>query len=214
MSFKYPITLNLENKNATVIGGGNVALRKVETLLDCGAIVKIISPQVIEGLNELIAIHNLLWINDYYQEDYVDKSFLVIAATNNRDINQNISDYCRKNNILVNVIDSKEDSDFIVNSSFSQGDLMISVSTNGQSPLLAKKIKKDLAKNYGPEYGSLLEILGEARKLAKAKIIREEKRREFLIELHRNDELLHLIKAENKKAAMKKVMDCLLLYWE
>ncbi len=212
MKFKYPISLNLENKNATVVGGGKVAFRKVETLLSCGAIVKIISPQLIEGLKELIVTHNLLWISDYYQEHYLAQSFLVIAATNNREINHKISKYCRQNNLLVNAIDSREDSDFIVNSSFCQGDLMIAVSTNGQSPLLASKIKKDLAKTYGPEYQGLLELLGEARTLAKESISREEKRREFLIELLRTDELLQLIKAGNKEAAMKKVMECLLLY--
>jgi precorrin-2 dehydrogenase/sirohydrochlorin ferrochelatase len=214
MNFKYPISLNLEKKNVTVVGGGKVALRKVKTLLSCGAIVKIISPQIIEGLKELKVTHNLLWISDYYQEHYLEQSFLVIAATNNREINHKISTYCRENNILVNVIDSTEDSDFIVNSSFCQGDLMIAVSTNGQSPLLASKIKKDLAKTYGPEYQDLLDLLGKARALAKERIPQEEKRRDFLIELLRTDELLQIIKAENKEAAMKKVMECLLLYWE
>lgn len=214
MSFKYPISLNLDKKKCTVVGGGKVALRKVQTLASCGALVKIISPQITEGLQELLDNDNLIWIKDHYQEHYLDNSFLVIAATNNRQINHEISDYCKNNNILVNVIDSKEESDFLVNSSFNQGDLMMAVSTNGQSPLLSSKIKRDLQNIYGPEYKILLEILGEARELAKEKIASEEKRREFFAELLKTDSLLQLIKAGNEKAAMEKVKECSLLYWE
>ena len=214
MNFSYSVSLNLDNKNCTVIGGGKIAFRKAETLLTCGAIVKVISPELNDSFNKLFAsTSKISWIKDYYNSQYIEDVFLVIAATNNSLINNEIAKYCNERNILVNVIDDKEESNFIVNSFFSRGDLTISVSTKGKSPGLSAKIKDQLKDIYGIEYEYLVEILGEARILAKQNIRKEALRKEFLTNLLETD-LLDLLRAGKKEDARERVNKCLLSYLE
>ena len=136
---------------------------------------------------------------------------MVIAATNNRKVNKSIANDCHQYNILVNVVDSPEDSNFIVNAFFRQGDLTLSVSTNGKSPALARKIKDDLKKIYGPEYGILLDILGEVRLLAPKKISSQTMRKNFFQDIIDSD-ILEMIRAGYIDGARERVKQCLLSY--
>ncbi|MGI6226563.1 MAG: precorrin-2 dehydrogenase/sirohydrochlorin ferrochelatase family protein [Peptococcales bacterium] len=211
MGFTYHVSLNLTNKTCMVVGGGNVAQRKINTLLEAGASVWIISPQISQKVQELVTAQKVNWIETELNFELLKKCFLVIAATNNRATNHEIASFCHNNDILVNVVDSLEESSFIVNSSFKQGDLTIAVSTNGKSPALAYKIKRDLEKIYGPEYALFIEILAEAREIAKEKIQDEKSRSKFFREIVRMD-IIELIQKGNIKEAKERVKTCLLSY--
>jgi precorrin-2 dehydrogenase/sirohydrochlorin ferrochelatase len=163
MNFQYPVTLNLEDRRCVVIGGGRVAERKVQSLLAAGAKVWVIAPEATPLLQRLSGEQKITWVRNEYDEDCLEDSFLAVAATDRRDINNMISSDCRKRNILVNVVDSMVESDFIFNSFIQRGDLIIAVSTNGKSPALASKIKEELQEVYGPQYARLLDFLGDVR---------------------------------------------------
>ena len=108
MAFTYPICLKLAQKKCVVVGAGSVALRKVKTLLAQEALVTVVSPE----LNQELAKEKdkFVWEQAYYREEFLADAFLVIAATDNRAVNHEIAGYCDKHNILVNVIDSPEES--------------------------------------------------------------------------------------------------------
>lgn len=158
----YPINIEIKDMGITIIGGGEVAYRKCKNFLDFGKTVKVISKDYINKFEELK--DKIEIVNDEYREEYLKDSFIVVAATNNKEINREIGIYCRKNGKLVNVVDDIELSNFTVPSYVKRGDLLISVSTGGKSPSLSSKIKKELEEKYDDSYEEYIDILGELRK--------------------------------------------------
>lgn len=213
MAFTYPICLNLKNKKCIVVGAGEVAVRKINTLLKQEALVTVISPDLHPNLKEKLALEQFIWLNTSYQNDMLENAFLVIAATNNRAVNHQIAEYCNQNNILVNVIDEPQESSFIVNSYFTKGDLLVAVSTGGASPALSRKIRIDLEKSIPDEYAEVLEIVAWARAEALDKIKDSQKRREFLQNLAEID-YITLLENESIATLKDRVKECLLSYLE
>ncbi len=157
----YPIMVNLDYKEITIIGGGKIAYRKAKNFIDFGYKVKVISLDFNEKFKDIESKTEL--IRDEYKEEYIENSFIVVAATNNRDINKSIGMYCAEKNKLVNVVDNPTLSSYIVPSTIKRGDLIIGVSTSGKSPSLASKIKKDLEIVYDDSYEEYIKLLGELR---------------------------------------------------
>jgi len=159
----YPILLNILGKKCLVLGGGNVALRKVQALLEQGANVEIVSPNFCPELNKLAEEGTIQAIHrDYKPEDLKD-TFIAIAATDDAKTNENMVAQARRLGILVNVVDDPNNSDFIVPSSFRRGDIIIAVSTSGRSPALARKIRSELEKSFQAEYAQLALVADEVR---------------------------------------------------
>lgn len=175
----YPINLVLKNKKCAVIGAGNVAERKVRRLLECGAHVTVISPAITPGLKNMAQRGKIILKNRKVNLRDLDGAYLVIAATTDRSINSAVSSYCRKNNILINVVDSPKECGFILPSIIRRGALTISVSTDGISPALSKKIRKDLEKHFGAEYAALLRMMKRIRPQIREKIKSMRARKEF-----------------------------------
>lgn len=165
----YPINLDIENVKITIIGGGKVAYRKATNFLDFGKKVTVVSKEFIDEFDKIK--NEIDMIYDVYNEKYIQDSFIVVAATNNKDVNYKIGTYCNKNGKLVNVVDDKELSNFTVPSYVKRGELLLSISTGGNSPSLSAKIKRELEETYDESYGEYIELLGLARK----KIIKENK---------------------------------------
>jgi len=211
MNFNYPVSLNITKKKCSVIGGGKVALRKINSLLEAGAAVSLISPQIIDEIKPLVNENRIHWIEKEYNSELLNDCFLVIAATNIREVNQRIANFCHDANILVNVVDNPKDSSFIVNSYFKQGDLTLAISTNGKSPALSHKIKEELTLLFGPEYAVLLDLLAEAREMAKIYIKDEVRRNNFFKEFMRTD-ILQIIRDYGTEEARERVKKCLLSY--
>lgn len=157
----YPIMIDLMGKEITVIGGGKIAYRKVNNFLKFGYEVTVVSREFIEDFKKIE--NKIKIIKDEYSEIYIKDSFIVVAATNNKKVNESIGMFCRTNNKLVNVIDDQKLSNFIVPSCVKRGDLVISISTGGKSPSLASKIRKDLEIQYDDSYEEYLILLGELR---------------------------------------------------
>lgn len=169
----YPIILDLTNKKCLIVGGGEVALRKAESLLDAGASVCVISPDIdsrIESLGKVEIVRRS------YQTGDIDGCALVFAATDDRPLNMSISSEAAGKGILSNVVDDPELCSFIVPSIMRRGDLMIAISTGGKSPSLSKRIRKELEQAYAQEYAELLDILGQMRPLVKEKYVSQAER--------------------------------------
>lgn len=158
----YPINLELKDINITIIGGGEVAYRKCKNFLAFSKSVRVVSPEFIDKF-ELIK-SNVDLIYDEYKEEYIKDSFIVVAGTNNKEINKNIGIYCRECGKLVNVVDDIKLSNYTIPSYVKRGDLLISISTGGKSPSLSAKIKKELQEQYDDSYEEYINILGEIRK--------------------------------------------------
>lgn len=158
----YPINLEIKDIEITIIGGGDVAYRKCKNFLDFGKCVKVVSNYFIEKFNGLE--NKIEMVNDVYKEDYIKSSFIVVAATNNKEINKKIGIYCRNKGKLVNVVDDIELSNYTVPSYVKRGDLLLSISTGGKSPSLSSKIKKELEERYDESYEEYINTLGELRK--------------------------------------------------
>ena len=160
----YPILVELQGRKVLVVGGGSVAQRKIETLLEYGAHVQIISRELTPVLKEHLEEKRVELLAQEFRENYMEGAFMVIAATDDPLLNQRISEKARERELLVNAVDQPSDCTFIVPSILRRGDLLIAVSTSGKSPALAKKVREDLEERFGPEYESLLILMGRLRK--------------------------------------------------
>lgn len=166
----YPINLKLDELDVVIIGGGEVAYRKCKNFLEFNKNVTIVSKQILNKFYDLKG--NIKIIKDDYKEIYIKDASVIIAATNNRELNMEIGLYCRAKNKLVNVVDNIEISNFTVPSYIKRGDLLISVSTGGKSPSLSSKIKKEIEERYTEDYEEYLNVLGDIRKKVIKKIRR------------------------------------------
>jgi precorrin-2 dehydrogenase/sirohydrochlorin ferrochelatase len=165
----YPVCLDISNERCVVAGGGEVAERKVAGLLECGAKVVIVSKDLTPALREMKDAGRIEHLSDDYREEYLEGAFLVIGATDREDVNENISRDARDRGVLVNIVDVPARCNFIVPSVFRRGDLLVAVSTGGKSPALARRLREEIEERYGPEYGTLLTIMGNLRERVTAR---------------------------------------------
>jgi len=159
----YPISLNIRGRKCVVVGGGEVALRKVKVLLEHGANVEVISPDLCPELAQLAERGKISARNHAYELGGLAGAFLAVAATDDVEINRQVAEEARSKAILVNVVDDADNSDFIVPSCLHRDGLTIAVSTSGQSPALARKIRARLEKEITDHYGTLAHLIGEVR---------------------------------------------------
>jgi len=160
----YPVNLNIRNRRCLVVGGGSVGTRKVKTLLDCGAVVTVVSPDLSEELQTLSKSKTLFLKNRTFRSSDLDGNFLVICATSDQKLNIRISSEAEQRNMLCNVADVPEACNFILPAIVERGDLIISISTSGSSPAFAKTLRKELEGRFGEEYKLFLMLMGAIRK--------------------------------------------------
>jgi precorrin-2 dehydrogenase/sirohydrochlorin ferrochelatase len=140
----YPVFLVLRERPCLIIGGGEVAERKTLSLLEAGADVTVVSPTLSPKLAELARTQKVRHLPRTFEEHDLAGIFLVIAATDSPEINASVARLCRKKHVLVNVAAPPEESSFIVPSVVERGDLVIAISTSGDSPGLSKRIRREL----------------------------------------------------------------------
>jgi precorrin-2 dehydrogenase/sirohydrochlorin ferrochelatase len=162
MSF-YPVCIDLKGKVCVVVGGGRVAQRKALGLLSCGARVTVISPGLTEELSARGANGEITLQKRKYRSGDLKGAFLVIAATDDKETQEQVHREATERNLLLNVADVPRRCNFILPATARQGDLVISVSTAGKSPALARKLRMELEKRYGVEYRAVVDILGAVR---------------------------------------------------
>ncbi len=159
----YPIFLDIAGKKCVVVGGGDVAARKVKRLCESGAKVSVISPELAPELAALKSENAIEHVAAQYNIKHLEGAVLIIGATDNDKINETISNDARRLGIPVNIVDDPQKCDFILPSIVERGDLTIACSTGGNSPALARRLREELESAYGEEYGTLLKLLGQLR---------------------------------------------------
>jgi siroheme synthase-like protein len=175
----YMACLDLEGRRCLVVGGGAVGLEKASGLLDCGALVTVVAPDIDEELRGLPAE---LVEREYEQAD-LDGRFLVVAATSDNAVNRRVFADAETRGLLCNVADVPELCSFILPAVHRRGPLAIAVSTGGASPALAQRIREELAARYGDEHVELARLLRALRPWAKGRFATYEERRDFFQDL-------------------------------
>jgi len=168
----FPVFLNIRRKKCVVVGGGQVAFRKVRMLLDCGASVTVVSPVLHPDLSELADKKSIQVKRRSYKPGDLKGAIIVVAATDLKKVNRKVAMEAGRVGALVNVVDDPEPSDFIVPSILRRGDLTITISTGGMSPALARKIRTRLEESFGEEYALLVSLVEEVRSTLMRKGIR------------------------------------------
>lgn len=196
----YPINLELSRRLCVVIGGGSVATRRVLGLLDAGAKVKIVSPEISPELQGRANAGELEWIAAPYSADVLMGAALVFIATNRRDVNLQARTDAQSLGILVNAADDAESGDFVVPASFRRGDLILSIATGGATPAFAAEIRRELENRFGPEYAGYVELLGQMRDYIKETQPSEAKRRAAHSRLLALESELLILLRENRNA--------------
>jgi len=206
MTNYYPAFLTVKDRKCVIVGGGSVAQRKAKSLLDCGARVTVISPQVSPSLQRIIEAGKAVHLKREYQLGDSRGAFLLIAATDDRELNRQIGQEARKDGALVNVVDDPEYCDFIAPSIMRRGDITFAISTAGRSPALARRIREQLQRQFPKEYAQLATLLSEVREELKRNGEKVSPRR---WQLAIDSALLQLLKEGRKKEAKIRLMSSL-----
>lgn len=195
----YPVFLDIHDRKCVVVGGGTVAFRKVNMLLDAGADVTVISPKPHPDIARLSKERTIRLIRREYETGDLKGAVIAIACTDVKEVNRKVANEAKKAGVLINIADDPKPSDFIIPSFFRQGGLTVAVSTSGISPALARKIRTTLQKSFGEEYASLLSLIGEVRSTLKYKEHRVDP--ETWQEALDLDLLIQLVRSGQKKKA-------------
>jgi precorrin-2 dehydrogenase / sirohydrochlorin ferrochelatase len=175
----YMACLDLRGRDCLVVGGGRVATEKVNGLLDCEAKVTVVAPQVDDALRRLpVRVER----RPFSRSDVVGR-FLVIAATNDRSVNADVSCVARERETLCNVADDPELCSFILPAIVRRDPIVVGVSTGGASPALAQRIRSDVSELIGPEHAELARRLEALRPWAKRELPTYEARRDYFQQL-------------------------------
>ena len=202
----YPIYLDLENKQVLVVGGGKIAQRKVETLLEYGAVVTIVSPALTPELQEMVNRNSCVWFKKEYSTEDINNAELIYSCTDQEEVNAQISADAQAAMRLINVVDDPVKCSFIVPSILKRGDLSIAVSTAGSSPIVARQIRAELENLYGDEMSDYLALLKSWRTTIKGSLPME--KRLLFWEQVTDGTLLNLIKNGQHEEAKGMVKQC------
>lgn len=200
MNTYYPVYIQLREQPCVVIGGGKIAEGKVEGLVDVQAKVTVISPDLTPRLLELAETKQIVYWARLYQPGDLTGAFMVISATDQPEINQQVWQEATRNRQLVNVVDDTPRCNFIAPSILRKGDLTIAISTSGKAPALAVRLKERFHRELGPEYERFLELAGELREPLARNIPDFETRRALWYELMDSDILDILARGDEATA--------------
>jgi siroheme synthase-like protein len=159
----YPVYLDLKAKSVLVVGGGTVALQKIPALLEGEAQVHLVSPEALPEIEQLAVQGRITWSRRGYQREDLDGASLVIAATDDPELQKRVASEARARRIWVNVVDVPPLCDFIAPAIVSRGEIQIAISTGGAAPALAKFLRQKLEPILGPEYAEFVEIVRRHR---------------------------------------------------
>jgi len=202
----YPIFLDIRDQPVLVVGGGAVALRKAQSLLQHGALVHIVSPRLVPELKKLINEKTCFWLEKDYSTEDMEDAILVFSCTEKQKVNAQVAIDANVHHRPVNVVDDPEKCSFIVPSIMEQGDLKIAVSTGGSSPIVARQIRAELQSLYGQEMAEYLTLLKTWRNLAKSSLPSE--KRSIFWQQVTDGEVKKLIKAKRLTEAEGVVEKC------
>lgn len=202
----YPVFLDIKDKKCLVVGAGSVGIRKAVRLEKCGARVTVVSLDI--KASDIGEHPGILFEQKAYETDDIIGKFFVFAATDNAGLNHTIQKDAQSEQILCNVADAPEKSDFLLPSVVESGDLAIAVSTSGKSPAMARTIKNELRNRYGEEYAVLLNLMGEVRKELLSQGHDPETHKKIFYDLIQEDLLKMILKKDHSsiEAILSKVL--------
>jgi len=159
-----PIFLKLAGRDCLLVGAGNVALDKIGSLLNTGLKLRVVAPDAKAEVHQLAREGRLEWIERRFETTDLDGSFLVIAATDSTDVNAAVYKGCVQRSILCNSVDDIPNCDFFFGSLVSRGDLQIAISTGGESPAVAQRLRREIDAQLPEDLGEWLQNLGQLRR--------------------------------------------------
>jgi siroheme synthase-like protein len=197
----YIACLRLTGRRCLVVGGGPIGLEKVEGLLACGGDVVLVAPTAVPELEELAAEGSIRWERRDYESDDLERTFIAIAATDDTDMNIRVYEEAEARAMLVNIVDVPPLCNFILPAVVRTGPLAIAISTAGASPALAKRMKRQIAEEYGEPYARLAEMLNEVRGWAKGTLPTYNDRRDFFESIVNGEpDPIELLRAGDERA--------------
>jgi precorrin-2 dehydrogenase/sirohydrochlorin ferrochelatase len=180
MKSLFPMFVKLDGRQVLVVGAGQVGEPKISGLLSTGAKIRVVAHKASEAVREWARVGQIvLEERDFLLSD-LDNAFLVVVATSSRDLNEFVFGEAQSRRILCNVVDVPEQCDFYYPAVVQRGDLQIAISTSGQSPSLAQKIRQQLERQFGPGYAHWVAELGETRRKVLASNLDPERKRDLL----------------------------------
>ena len=196
----YPVFLDVAGRSVLIVGGGEVASRKIETLLRCDAKIMVVALDTVSEISDLAEAGRIQLMAREYRFEDLEAQFVVIAATGDTEVNRRVGEDARQRGILVNVVDAPQLCDFIVPATFERGPIQVAVSTGGSSPALARVIRSSLESVLTPAIAELAEILGDLRPVAKEALATDEDRKRFFATLVDSDVLELLQRGQRREA--------------
>ena len=174
----FPMFLKLSERPCLVVGAGTIAETKIASLLEAGGRVRVVAPEATPQVRSWAESHTIEWHQRPFQPSDLEGMFLVVAATSSTELHERIFELAARGGVLCNIVDVPALCDFYYSSVVQRGALQIAISTAGQSPALAQRLRKQLEDQFGPEYEEWLAQLGASReKLHSSKMDPEERKR-------------------------------------
>ena len=207
MTTYYPVFLNLNGRRCVVIGGGQIAEGKVLKLIDSGAKIVVISPDATQNIRDMAGRGDVGLDLRKYQTGDLAGAFLVIAATNDRVVNQEIFEEAENLGVLLNAVDDPKRCSFIAPSIVERGPVTLAISTGGASPALARKLRETLAKSPALDWADATSVLSKARRMIKEQQVAVDPQR---WQCCMTPELLTLAKSGHEDEALEMLMNGLL----
>lgn len=199
----FPIFLKLEGQRCLVVGAGDVAESKIAGLLEAAAKVRVVAPEATPLVQSWAAAGQIEWLARPCEPSDLDGMFLVVAATFSTELHEQIHAEAQRRGVLCNVVDVPELCDFYYPAVARRGALQIAVSTSGQSPALAQRLRKELEEQFGPEYEVWLQQLGEEREKLFAAAMDPEERKRLMHDLASADAFKSFLRKHKPKRTKK-----------
>ncbi|PID15981.1 siroheme synthase [Sporosarcina sp. P34] len=185
----FPLLMNVDYKKVVIVGGGHVARQKIEALLPTNAKITVVSPSVIETVQQYVNEGSVTWKEKAFESGDLDDAALIFAVTNDEEVNNSVEEATQHWQLLSRS-DVKGRLDFINPAVVRRGEFVVTVSTSGASPGLTRKVKTDLAEQFGDHYASYVSFLREARQ-----------------------QILKLFNGDAKKQILAELLDPKILQW-
>jgi len=192
----YPVFMNVTARRCVVVGGGEVAARKVESLVEAGADVTVVSPEAVDAIAVLTGAGRIQWLRRPYRTGDLRGAFLAYAATDDDELHAAIAADAKDAAVLLNVVDRPQWCDFIVPSIARRGDLVVAVSTSGRSPAMARRIRQDIESMLTAEYEAAIALFDRLRRHLVRRGWSFERRREIFDRLLKSGVLGSLRRAD------------------
>lgn len=175
----FPVFLDGSTIKATIIGGGDVAARKIELLLKTTQSITIISPELNATVERLVNLHELTWHKRKLVVEDIENTNLVISATNDPKVNEQVSEIAKQKNILVNIVDQPELCTYITPAIIDRSPMIVAISSSGSSPVLVRMLREQIEKTLPDQYGRLADFCYKFREHVKARVKGVRNRRVF-----------------------------------